>query len=144
MAKKNYAEMSDHELMVEMLKAQEKDARRGLLAAASGFTIAFIFLVAFIILIPFILTSLNNINNALDNVTLMVENAEVTISQAQTTLEGIDTMTNSVNDVVVGNTQSVSDALDEINSININQLNQAIDDLASIVRPLAQLFGKGD
>ena len=35
-------------------------------------------------------------------------------------------------------------SLDEINSINIEQLNQAIDDLSSVVRPLAQFFGRGN
>ena len=141
MAKKNYAEMSDHDLMVEMLKAQEKDARRGLLAAISGFTIAGVFAVALAILIPVALTSLQNINNAVKDCTVMVENASVTIMQAQTTLEGIDSMTESVNGVVTDNTDAVTEALEEINSIDIETLNQAISDLSSVVRPLANFFG---
>lgn len=144
MAKKNYAEMTDHDLLVEMLKAQEKDARRGLLAAVSGFTIAAVFAVAFAIIIPFFINSLSNIDAALKDCTVMVENAEVTITQAKTTLEGIDTMTSNVNSVVVDNTESVNSALTEINKIDIAKLNQAIDDLARIVGPLAKLFGGSD
>ncbi|SCW39146.1 hypothetical protein SAMN02910456_00855 [Ruminococcaceae bacterium YRB3002] len=143
MASKKYEEMTDHELMVEMLKAQQKDARRGLAAAISGFTIALVFAVAFAILIPVAITSLKKIDEAVTNCTVMIENATVTIEQAQTTLEGIDTMTEGVNDIVNDNTQAVSDALDEINSIDIDQLNQAINDLASIVKPLAKLFNGG-
>jgi uncharacterized protein YoxC len=141
---KNYAEMSDHDLLVEMLKAQEKDARRGLLAAVSGFTIAAVFAVAFAILIPFAINSLSNIDTALKDCTVMVESAQVTIQQAQTTLDGIDTMTSNVNSVVVDNTESVNSALTEINKIDIAKLNQAIDDLANIVGPLAKLFGGGN
>ena len=51
-------------------------------------------------------------------------------------------MTENVNGVVTDNTQAVSDALEEINSIDIEQLNQAINDLSSVVRPLAQLFNR--
>ncbi len=141
---KNYAEMTDHDLLVEMLKAQEKDARRGLLAAVSGFTIAAVFAIAFAILIPFAINSLNNIDSALKDCTVMVENAQVTIEQAQTTLSGIDTMTSNVNSVVVDNTESVNSALTEINKIDIAKLNQAIDDLANVVGPLAKLFGGGN
>jgi len=141
---KNYAEMTDHDLLVEMLKAQEKDARRGLLAAVSGFTIAAVFAIAFAILIPFAINSLNNIDSALKDCTVMVENAQVTIQQAQTTLDGIDTMTSNVNSVVVDNTESVNSALTEINKIDIAKLNQAIDDLANVVGPLAKLFGGGN
>ena len=141
---KNYAEMTDHDLLVEMLKAQEKDARRGLLAAVSGFTIAAVFAIAFAILIPFAINSLNNIDSALKDCTVMVENAQVTIQQAQTTLDGIDTMTSNVNSVVVDNTESVNSALTEINKIDIAKLNKAIDDLANVVGPLAKLFGGGN
>ena len=141
MAKINYAEMSDHDLLVAMLKAQEKDARRGLLAAVSGFVLAAVFAVAFAILIPVAISSLSKIDTALQDCTVMVDNAQVTITKAQTTLDGIDTMTNNVNTVVVDNTESVNTALDEINKIDIEKLNKAIDDLANIVGPLADLFG---
>lgn len=144
MAKKNYAEMSDHELMVEMLKAQEKDARRGLWAAVSGFTIAAVFAVAFAILIPVAISALQSIHSAVEDCTVMIESASVTITQAQTTLEGIDSMTENVNGVVTDNTDAVTEALEEINSIDIETLNQAINDLSSIVRPLANLFGGGN
>ena len=144
MAKKDYDAMDDHQLMVEMLKAQEKDARRGLLAAISGFTVAGVFAIAFAIIIPVAISSLQNINKAVENCTVMIESATVTITQAQTTLEGIDTMTENVNGVVTDNTQSVSDALKDLNSINIDELNGAISDLASIVKPLAKLFGGGN
>ena len=45
MAKVNYQEMSEHDLLVAMLKAQEKDARRGLASAIAGFTLAAVFAV---------------------------------------------------------------------------------------------------
>lgn len=144
MAKKNYAEMSDHDLLVAMLKAQEKDARRGLLAAISGFTIAGVFAVAFAILLPVAISSLKSINNAVEDCTVMIESASVTITQAQTTLEGIDSMTESVNGVVTDNTDAVTEALEEINSIDIETLNQAISDLSAVVRPLANFFGGGN
>jgi len=144
MAKVNYNEMSDHDLLVAMLKAQEKDARRGLASAIAGFTLAAVFAIAFMIIIPIAITSLRNIDKAVENCTVMIETASVTITQAQTTLEGIDSMTENVNGVVTDNTDAVADALEEINSIDIERLNQAIDDLASIVGPLAQLFGRGN
>jgi len=141
MAKVNYEDMSDHDLLVEMLKAQRKDARRGLLAAISGFTVAGVFAVAFAILIPIAINSLANIDTALKNCTVMVDNAQITITKAQTTLENIDTMTSNVNTVVVDNTESVNKSLDEISKIDIEKLNKAIDDLSSIIEPLAKLFG---
>ena len=142
MAKVNYQEMSEHDLLVAILKAQEKDAQRGLAAAIAGFTVAAVFAVAFMIIIPVAINSLRNIDKAIENCTVMIESATVTIEQAQTTLGSIDEMTENVNGVVTENTDAVTEALDEINSINIEQLNQAIDDLSSVVRPLAQFFGE--
>ena len=82
MAKVNYQEMSEHDLLVAMLKAQEKDARRGLAAAIAGFTVAAVFAVAFMIIIPVTITSLRNIDKAVENCTVMIESASVTIEQA--------------------------------------------------------------
>ena len=63
------------------------------------------------------------------------------MEQAGTSLEGIDQMVRDVDQLVTENTEAVSDAMDNFNSVDFDRLNDAIDDLASIIEPLANLLG---
>lgn len=51
-------------------------------------------------------------------------------------------LVSDVDHLVTSSEQSVQEALDQINSIDIETLNQAITDLANLIRPLARFFGK--
>lgn len=52
----------------------------------------------------------------------------------------LETMVKNVDDLVVTSQAGVEQAMDQLNAIDFNTLNQAIDDLADVVDPLAKFF----
>ncbi len=51
-------------------------------------------------------------------------------------------MTRNLDRLVSSSEKGVQEALEQINSIDINTLNQAISDLSDVISPLAKFFGK--
>ena len=59
---------------------------------------------------------------------------------AQTSLESAQALSSSASQMIEDNTKNVSEALENFNSIDFEKLNQAIQDLSDVVKPLAQFF----
>lgn len=71
---------------------------------------------------------------------VVLNNLEVVTEQlAQADIAG---MVSDVDTLVSGSQQGVEQALEKINAIDITTLNKAIQDLSSIVTPLAKLIGR--
>ena len=71
---------------------------------------------------------------------VVLNNLEVVTEQlAQADIAG---MVSDVDTLVSGSQQGVEQALEKINAIDITTLNKAIQDLSSIVAPLAKLIGR--
>ena len=51
-------------------------------------------------------------------------------------------MVTDIDNLVTSSDQSVKEALQQINSVDIKTLNQAIQDLSNLISPLARFFGK--
>ena len=51
-------------------------------------------------------------------------------------------MVTDIDNLVTSSDQSVKEALRQINSVDIQTLNQAILDLSNLISPLARFFGK--
>ena len=83
---------------------------------------------------------LGEVNGMMDDVDTVMNNASiVTDNLAKTDLTS---MLNNVNELVVEAESSIADAMTQVNAIDIESLNGAIDNLGKIVAPLAKLFGK--
>lgn len=75
-------------------------------------------------------------------------------SQAQAVMSNLESVTNELAEVdltgmvdgvealVSSSQDGVSQALDKINNLDIESLNDAITDLSAVVKPLAEFFGK--
>ena len=71
---------------------------------------------------------------------VVLNNLEVVTEQlAQADIAG---MVSDVDTLVSGSQQGVEQAMEKINAIDITTLNKAIQDLSSIVTPLAKLIGR--
>ena len=51
-------------------------------------------------------------------------------------------MTRNLDRLVSSSEKGVQEALEQINSVDIDTLNQAISDLSDVISPLAKFFGK--
>ena len=93
------------------------------------------FVIALSVFVPLAANTLEKVN------TTLTEAENVAVS-AQESLDEIDEMVNNFNGVIVDNTDSVNDALKKVGEIDVQSLNKSIEELASILDPLARLFGK--
>ena len=112
MAAKKYEEMDDHELMLEMVKMQKKDAMGQKLTAYATIAIFVAVLIALLMIVPRVIILLD------------------------------DTMVTNIDDLVVTNTDSLNEAVQKLNDIDFDTLNKAINDFSATVEPLANFFGK--
>jgi len=80
-------------------------------------------------------------------VTQILDDAGKAVTQAQVSLENLDTLSeeliktaDNMNTVIEDNAEGLGNALVEINSIDIETLNEAIADLKDTVEPFAKFF----
>ncbi len=132
--KKKLEEMTDHELLVRLVQKQTANARDQKLAAIGCLALAAIFAVALVILVPQVLNTLNEVNGVAAQVNTLA-------SQAQSTLTSVDGLVKNVDGVVADNTDAITEAVQKMNSIDFQSLNDSIVALKTVVEPLADLFG---
>ena len=95
------------------------------------FAMAGIFLMLLIsvtILVPRVMTTLDNANVALE--------------QISHTAEQMDGVLSSVETLIEDSSEGITQALDNMNSIDFEKLNKSIDDLNSVVSPLSNFFSR--
>lgn len=90
-----------------------------------------IILLVSVILVPKVITTMNTVEETAGNLNRVA-------TGIQTSLEGVDKLIESTNKMVETNTKDMEDALNNFNSIDFDSLNGAIEDLASVVEPLAR------
>lgn len=131
---KNLENLSEHDLLIEIAKGQRKEAKSGRISATAMVCLVIAFIIALSVFVPLAANTLEKVN------TTLTEAENVAVS-AQKSLEEIDEMVSNFNGVIVDNTDSVNSALSKVNEIDIKSLNKSIEELASILDPLARLFG---
>lgn len=112
-------EMTDRELMEELVRQQTKDTKNQRITAIVNTLLLVILGVICLVLVPRAVTTLNQANEVLE--------------EAQTTLTNVNTL-------VEDNTEYVTESTRKISEIDIDTLNQSIQDLSDIISPLADLF----
>ena len=75
-------------------------------------------------------------------ITATLDNANVALEQISYTAQQMDDVLVGVESLVEDSSEGVSQALDNMNSINFEKLNQSIDDLNNVISPLAGFFGR--
>lgn len=80
------------------------------------------------------------INVTYQNMQLILEDMrEITSELADADL---NRMISDVDHLVISSEQNINDALEQVNSIDIDELNRAIQNLSDVVEPMAQFFGR--
>lgn len=134
MAKK-FENMTDTELLIEIAKSQRKETKSGRISAIATVALAIAFIITLSVFLPIAVSTLEKVN------TTLTEAENVAIA-AQESLDEIDSMVENFNGVIVDNTDSVNKALNKVGSFDVDSLNRSIEELASILDPLAKLFGR--
>ena len=92
--------------------------------------------------VPGITFTMNRISDALTQATVTLEIAEDTLNQASEALDDFDSVAGNVNELVDSSSVAVEQAMNKVNQMDIEKLNQAIADLSDVVEPLASFFNK--
>lgn len=102
------------------------------------FAMAGIFLVLLIsvsVLVPKLVVTLDNANVALEQISYMAE-------QIVFTAEQVDEVLGSAKILVEESGDGITQALENMNSIDFEKLNQSIDDFNKVISPLSSFFGR--
>lgn len=70
-----------------------------------------------------------------------IVSASSTLSKADEAIDGINSMTGEVTEFIETNSEAVSGSMQKLQNIDFDGLNKAIQNLESVVEPLAKLFG---
>jgi len=73
---------------------------------------------------------------------LTLDNANVALEQISYTADQMDDVLISVEALVEDSSEGVTQALENMNSIDFEKLNRSIDDFNSVVSPLSSFFGR--
>ena len=73
---------------------------------------------------------------------LTLDNANVALEQVSFTADQMDDVLISVEALVEDSSEGVTQALENMNSIDFEKLNKSIDDFNSVISPLSDFFGR--
>ena len=76
------------------------------------------------------------------DVTATLDNANIALEQISSTAREMDNVLNSVETLVEDSSVGVSQALENMNSIDFEKLNRSIEDFNNVVSPLSSFFSR--
>mgnify|MGYP003293715262 CR=1 FL=1 len=106
---------------------------KALMFAMAG--IFLILLISVAVLIPKLTVTLDNANVALEQVAYTAEQIVSTADQIDEVFVGVETL-------LEDSSEGVTQALENMNSIDFEKLNRSIDDFNSVVSPLSSFFDR--
>ena len=130
-------EQSD--LLEQLIRLQKKELRNARLTALASLVVIVVLVAAGAILVPRAAALLDHIEHSLTDIDTLAAEAGTMLSEAQSTVSQVDSLARNANRVVVDNTEAVKEAMDKLNSVDFQRLNEAVDSLAQAVEPLAKL-----
>ena len=142
--KKNpFASLSDKELEAMLKRLEDSNERRASYAKKQYRMSQITALASILILAIVIYTSatiIPRVNRLFDDVETVMDSVNVVAKELEEA--NLGQMVTDIDNLVTSSDQSVKEALQQINSVDIKTLNQAIQDLSNLISPLARFFGK--
>ena len=136
-------------LLQQILESSQKEAKHAKWAARFTFGLFLLFLIAGVILVPKVVFTLATVNSTIITAGQTIENANGTIESVNEAIKGVNQMTSSItgtsenmNSMLTDNSQSLTDAVEKMNNIDFEGLNQAIQDLQDAVGPFANFMNR--
>lgn len=131
--RKGLEHMDNRELLIELVRTQRRDTFLEHVTAIINLVFLAVMILVLVILVPKAVKTLGEVDRTVKEVnTLALE--------AQESLDGIDVMVGNVDKMVVENTDAVTTALNQINQVDYQKLNEAISSLNATVTPLAEMM----
>lgn len=121
------------------MKYAKKQARRSVIISLCSLLVVVLLAVLLIPIFSQVSTLLDNVNTVVNDAQVSVNNLEtITTQLASADIEGLF---KEVDNLVLESQSSIADAMNKINAIDFEGLNDAITDLGDVIQPLADFFG---
>ena len=139
--------MENNDKMIQLLEDIKKANRQQALFSKLQFVFAAIAVLCCVIMLCSVLKVLPMIQDIATEAETMISNLEtVTADLAKSDLlsivEDMDDLVGNVDGLVKTSQSGVEQALQKINGIDFDALNEAIDDLSDVIEPIAKFFNK--
>lgn len=121
----------EQDKVLELLEDMKKSNQKNLMYQRISTVLLLIFVVAVLMVIPSVFSTLNSAKTTLDHM-------DQAITEMETALGAVEGLAEDAGKAMEG----VDAALQNVNSIDFETLNQAITDLRDVVEPMANFFGK--
>ena len=132
--------MDKDQKMLELLEKMEKNSRKQVFFARIQFILTVVALVCCVVLLLNGMKILPQLQETAKQAETVMANLEVVTSElAQADLTG---MVENVDALVVTGQQGIEQAMEKINAIDFEALNQAIQDLSDVISPITNFFNK--
>lgn len=139
--------MENNPQLQELLTGLEKSSRRQVRYARLQCLFAVLAAVCCAAMLFAVLSVVPQIQQIAGQVQALGTQAETVLTNLESVTRelaavDLESMVSNVDALVTDSQEGVKQALDKINELDITSLNQAIDDLSAVVKPLADFFGK--
>ncbi len=129
-------------LLKQILEADKKEVKYAKRAAFFMMGLCVIFLVAALIIVPKVVETLGHVNEAVIAAGETLEGADEALKNINTMSGSITDTSDQMNTMLTENAQSLTDAVEKMNSIDFEGLNKAIQDLQDAVGPFASFMNR--
>ncbi|MBQ8956427.1 MAG: hypothetical protein IJ075_05610, partial [Lachnospiraceae bacterium] len=130
------------ELLRQILEADKNEVKYAKRAAFFMMGLFVVFLVAAIIVIPKVVETLSNVNTAVVSAGETLKGADDAIENINKMSDSITKTSDNMNSMLTDNSESLTAAVEKMNSIDFEGLNSAITDLQDAVGPFADFMNK--
>ena len=130
------------ELLRQILEAVKNEVKYAKRAAFFMMGLFVVFLVAAIIVIPKVVETLSNVNTAVVSAGETLKGADDAIENINKMSDSITKTSDNMNSMLTDNSESLTAAVEKMNSIDFDGLNSAITDLQDAVGPFADFMNR--
>ena len=127
------------DLTQKLLEVEKKQFSMLRIMMIANVVLAACIVLALLVMLQKMMSVATNADQALEEVNTLAGNAQKTLENIDRTVEDANTTVNSAGKILEENAEGMEQALENINGIDFESLNQAIKDLQQSVEPLANL-----
>lgn len=120
---------------LEMMEAIKEQNKKSLMYQRLNTLLMLVFIAVLLSVVPTFISTMKIASNTLKNANEAVIHANNAVTQMETTMDSIQLLVEDSGD-------GMEQAITKMNSLDIDTLNNAIEDLSEVVKPMADFFGK--
>lgn len=133
---------STEQMLTKLLEKTTKQLFYTRILAGAALGLFLVVLIAAMVLVPKASSVLSQTNKLVTDAGGILESADLVLQDISTMSNEVTSVSEGLNDFIIENAQTLTDAAQDISNIDFAGLNQAIQDLQDAVGPFANLMNR--